>query len=66
MAFTQDQLDAIDLAIAGGTLRVRIGEKDITYRSMDELLKARAVIANGVDGASRRQPRHQLADFSDD
>lgn len=63
MAFTQEQLDAIDAAIAGGTLRVKHGEKEITYRSMDELLKARAAIATGVNGG--RVPRFQLADFSD-
>jgi len=62
MAFTQEQLDALDLAIAGGTLRVKHGEKEITYRSMDELLKARDVIASSLN--SRRVPRFQVADFS--
>lgn len=68
MAFTQEQLAALDEAIASGTLRVRYGEKDLTYQSMDDLMKARALIARELAAAahpSRPVPRYQLADFSD-
>ena len=44
MAWTQQQLDAIEAAIASGELTVRFGDRAVTYRSMDELLQARAVI----------------------
>lgn len=54
MAFTQADLTAIDAAIASGTLRVRYRDRDVTYRSMDELMKIRnlmreelGVVANG-------------------
>jgi len=44
VAWTQQQLDAIEAAIASGELTVRFGDRTVTYRSMDELLQARAVI----------------------
>ncbi len=46
MAFTQQQLDAINRAIASGTQTVEFsgpqGSRRITYRSIDDLLKAKA------------------------
>lgn len=69
MAFTQTDLDAIDRAIASGELTIRTDAgRMVTYRSMDELLHARATIASAVAAStsvSRAYPRHQLADFSD-
>lgn len=70
MAFTTQDLAAIDAAIASGELSIRSADgKTVTYRSMDELLKARAVMQADLAAASaatpRAYPRHQLADFSD-
>lgn len=70
MAFTTTDLAAIDAAIASGELTVRTADgKQVTLRTMTELLQARAVIAAGVSAAAsstpRLYPRHQLADFSD-
>ena len=69
MAFTTTDLAAIDAAIASGELTVRTADgKQVTLRTMTELLQARQVIAAGVAAASatpRLYPRHQLADFSD-
>jgi len=71
MAFTTSDLTAIDGAIASGELTVRTADgKQVTLRSMTELLQARQAISAGIaatTGAARRtSPRHQLADFSDD
>lgn len=52
MAFTQQDVDAIDRAIASGELTVRLGEKLITYRSMAELREARAIIKNELSQAA--------------
>lgn len=41
MALTQDDLNELDLAIASGELTVKIDGREITYRSIDDLLKAR-------------------------
>ena len=45
MAFTSDNLAAIDAAIASGELRVSFNGRDVTYRNMADLLKARQTIA---------------------
>lgn len=42
MAHTEAQLTALDAAIASGVLTVRYGDTSTTYRTMDELLQARA------------------------
>ena len=69
MAFTPQDLAAVDAAIASGELSVRAADgRTVTYRSMDELLKARALMVADMAAASpctRLYPRHQLADFSD-
>ncbi len=70
MAFTQTDLDAIDRAIASGELSVSVGERRVIYRSMDELMAARSLVAAAIVAASIPQPlpypRYQIADFSDD
>lgn len=48
MAFTQTQLDAIDAAIASGELTIEYNGERTTYRSIDELMKARAIVAGGL------------------
>lgn len=70
MAFTTSDLDAIKGAIASGELTVRTADgKQVTLRTMAELLQAKAAIeaeiAGAAGGTPRLYPRHQLADFSD-
>ena len=71
MAFTQQDLAAIDAAIASGEHTIRGADgRMVTLRTMDELLKARdairAEVASTAIAATRRTyPRHQLASFSD-
>lgn len=70
MALTQTDLDAINTAIASGELTVRSSNgSQVTYRSLDELVKARDLAKADIAAAAstaRAYPRHQLADFSDD
>lgn len=59
MAFTKTDLDNVNAAIASGELRVRSSTgSEVIYRSMDDLLKARAAIeadlAAAAAGSSRR------------
>jgi len=42
--FSQAGLAAIEEAIAGGYLKVKYDDKEVTYRSLDELLKVRDMI----------------------
>jgi hypothetical protein len=53
MAFTQTQLDAIENGIAAGTTEVSYDGKRVSYRSLDEMLRIRAIIrrALGLDTA---------------
>lgn len=44
MAFTSENLAAIDRAIASGELRVTVNGRTVEYRSMADLLKARSTI----------------------
>lgn len=44
MAFTQTQLAAVEAAIASGELRVVFDGREVTYRSVDDLMKARNTI----------------------
>ncbi len=48
MAFTTDDLDAINGAIASGELSVTIDGRLITYRSITELLKAKSHIIQSL------------------
>lgn len=45
MAYTSADLDALDAAIAGGELSVQVDGRRIQYRSISELLQARAHVA---------------------
>lgn len=57
MAWTQTDLDALEVAIKSGTLRVKYETKEVTYRSLDELLKIRDLIKKELgltSGATNR------------
>ena len=56
MSFTQDDLDNINGAIAGGELKVKINGREIEYRSINELLKARKLITSSLGGRKRPDP----------
>lgn len=42
--FTQDQLNALDEAIALGALTVKYSDKEVTYRSLADMLATRKLI----------------------
>lgn len=57
MAYTQDQLDRLDAAIASGALSVRNANGElVTYRSMDDMLRARSLLSAQVHGARAHRP----------
>lgn len=43
-AFTVSRLEALEVAIATGELTVKYSDKEVTYRSIDDMLKARAIM----------------------
>lgn len=48
MAFTQSDIDALDLAIKKGVLRVRYLSGEVEYQSLSEMLKLREVMKSEV------------------
>ena len=57
MAYTQTDLDNIDSAIASGELRVQVDGREIIYRSVDDLIKARRFAATQMTAASATPSR---------
>ena len=47
-AFTQADLDALEQAIASGQLEVRIGDRKVVYRTLDEMLKIRTMMRSSL------------------
>lgn len=54
--FTQAHLAAIEEAIAGGYLKVRYDDKEVTYQDMNALMKARNMIASSLQEGHARSP----------
>ncbi|MCB1791872.1 MAG: hypothetical protein KDJ24_16330 [Gammaproteobacteria bacterium] len=56
MAYTSDQLAAVESAIASGILTVRIGDRLTTYQSLDEMRKLRddMRVELGIDAPAPR------------
>ncbi len=48
MAFTQDQLTALESALAKGERRVTFGDKTVEYRSVEELRMAIKDVQRGL------------------
>ncbi len=51
MAFTQAQLDALESAIAEGVTKVKYEDKEVTYRSLEEMQRIRNLMRDSL-GAS--------------
>lgn len=59
MSYTQDDLTAIDRAIAQGVLSVTKDGNTVTYRNLDEMLRTRGVIARQIAATAGTAPaRH--------
>lgn len=61
MSFSQAQLDALDAAIAVGALRVTQGGETVEYRSLDEMMRVRALMVASANPATGRQTHFQPA-----
>ncbi len=48
MAYTQDQLTALESALAKGERRVSFGDKTVEYRSVEELRQAMRDVRRGL------------------
>ena len=68
MAYTPEQLAALERALATGEQRVTFGDRTVEYRSIDDLIAAIAVVRRGLEeqaiatGNARRRPRRVVID----
>lgn len=61
MAFTQTEIDKLKQAIALGALRVRYADRDVTYRSLDEMRETLGMMEAEVGtAAGKRRTRKVL------
>lgn len=66
MGYTQTDLDRINDAIATGELSISYKGRTTTFRSIDDLIKAKREIESSLASSSGRMyPRRQVASFSD-
>ena len=63
MAFTQADVDRLEAALSEGVLTVEVEGERITYRSVDDLLKALGHVKGKLEAAAGN-PRHSVATFS--
>ena len=63
MAWTQDDLDKLDAAIAGGSAlqSIQFADQTFTFRTLDEMLKLRAVMTASLSTASGTSTAYRLA-----
>lgn len=57
MAFTRIDIDKLKAAIAQGATKVKFADREVTYRSLDEMRETLALIEGEVSGVGRRRPR---------
>jgi hypothetical protein len=58
--YTEQQLEALRTALAGGVRRVRFGEREIEYRTVEELKAAIAAAEAELAKASGRSAIRQI------
>ncbi len=58
--WTQAELDALERAIASGVVTVKFEDREVTYRSMTDLLKAREVIARSLGQGDPHNGRRRV------
>lgn len=63
MAYTLEQYEALQGAIAAGELSVRERDRSVTYRSIDEMLRVLRLMQNEL-GLNNNDGGRRLASFS--
>lgn len=68
MAISQADIDALEAALMRGELKVKLADREVTYRSVDDIAKALSYAKGQLAIAAGASPgaRHQLADFTSD
>lgn len=64
MSFTADDLAQVNAAIASGELTVSVQGRTVTYRSIDDLFKAKAAIEAGIAAQTAGTGRARTGHFT--
>lgn len=62
-SFTQDNITALEQAIATGALEVWYGDKRVKYRTLDEMKEILAIMKEALDQTLKPKRRH-YADYN--
>lgn len=64
MAWTQTDIDKLKAAIAQGATKVKFADREVTYRSLDEMRETLRILQAEVDSASGvTRPRLRKVQF---
>lgn len=64
MAYTIQQLETLKSAIAQGTLKVKYGDKEVEYRSLNEMLQIKALMEKELYPATNSNKGRKFSSFS--
>lgn len=63
MSFTQDQIDTLKEAIAEGTTRVRFGEREVYFDTLDAMRERLRMMTDEVNRANGIRPQRRRTRF---
>lgn len=61
--YTTQQLETLTAAIAQGVLQVEYGDKKVTYRSLNEMLRLKKIMQDSL-GIGKKSNGRKLASFN--
>lgn len=64
ITFTSSDLDNLKAALISGALKVKIGDREVTYRSQADIVAAIQMIQQVIDGSSTDDTKNIKASFS--
>jgi hypothetical protein len=64
MAYTTQQLDVLESAIAQGVTKVKYSDKEVEYRSLDDMIRLRNIMRQELGMSGGIASRRTLAEFS--
>jgi hypothetical protein len=64
MVYTTDQYSQLSAAIAQGALTVKYADKEVTYRSLDDMLRIQRLMEKDLGIGQSKRPTRRYAQFT--
>lgn len=64
MAYTSEQLSTLESAIAQGVTKVKYADKEVEYRSLDDMIRLRNLMRQELGMSGGIASRRKLGEFS--